>query len=133
MNRLAGAQKDNSQEAIVHLRDPGPTPDSAIGLLIPGILACVLASGLGAHADARGEALIVYNVRVYTPAGSGIRSAAGMIIEDGRVHQLLDSGSSPPTAMQAQRLDGGGATILPGLIDAHGHVLSLGQQRLQSA
>ena len=100
--------------------------------LIPGILACVVAGSLAAYADARAETLIVYNVRVYTPAGSGIRSAAGMIIEDGRVQQLLDSGSPPPTAMQAQRLDGGGATILPGLIDAHGHVLSLGQQRLQA-
>jgi predicted amidohydrolase YtcJ len=96
------------------------------------ILACVLVGGLAAHEDARAETLIVHNVRVYTPAGSGIRSAAGMIIEDGRVQQLLDSASPLPTVTEAQRLDGGGATILPGLIDAHGHLLSLGQQKLQA-
>ena len=75
------------------------------------------------------ETVVVHNVHVYTPVGREVRSYTGLVIENGKVRQLLDVASPLPTT--AQRIDGGGKTLLPGLIDAHGHVLSLGQQQLQ--
>jgi predicted amidohydrolase YtcJ len=54
----------------------------------------------------------------------------GLVIgDDGRVVKLLAKGQARPRV--AQRVDAGGRTLLPGLIDAHGHVMSLGFGALQ--
>ena len=68
----------------------------------------------------------IFNVRGYTPSETGILEFSVLVIgEDGRIiatgdEQLLES--LPAT----DRLDGGGATVLPGLIDAHGHLYKFG-------
>ncbi|HWK75001.1 MAG TPA: amidohydrolase family protein, partial [Povalibacter sp.] len=80
---------------------------------------------------AAAETLIVHDARVYTPAGNEIHAYAGMVIENGRIQRMLSQGEKPPTIAGARTLDAGGKTILPGLIYAHGHVLGLGQERLQ--
>ncbi|MBX3561269.1 MAG: amidohydrolase [Sphingomonas sp.] len=50
----------------------------------------------------------------------------GMVIDDeGRVKQLLQRGDRRPERPR-YLLDGQGRTIIPGLIDAHGHVMGLG-------
>ncbi len=84
-----------------------------------------------AAATAAAEALVVHNVRVYTPVGNEMRSYAGLVIVNGKVQSLLAAGSPLPAQAGTTRIDGGGRTVLPGLIDAHGHVLSLGQEQLQ--
>ena len=54
----------------------------------------------------------------------------GLVIgNDGRVVRLLAKGDARPQV--ADRVDAGGRTLLPGLIDAHGHVMSLGFGALQ--
>ena len=53
-----------------------------------------------------------------------------MIVRDGKVERLLAAGEAPPgspTHVSMARV----RTLLPGLIDAHGHVPDLGQARLQ--
>lgn len=82
--------------------------------------------------SARAETIVVRNVRGYTPAGTAIQQFAGMVIVDGKVQRLLTSAAAAGAATGDTVIDGGGRTALPGLIDAHGHVLSLGQQRLQA-
>ena len=77
------------------------------------------------------ETLVVHNVRVYTPIGDDIDSYAGLVITDGKVRSLLTADDELPSGPDVRRIDGGGKTLLPGLIDAHGHVLSLGQEQLQ--
>lgn len=91
------------------------------------VLIGLLAFSISGMADA--ETVIVHNVHVYTPVGREIRSYTGLVIENGKVRQLLESAAPLPAA--TKRIDGGGSTLLPGLIDAHGHVLALGQQQLQ--
>lgn len=82
------------------------------------------------------ETVVVRNVRGYTLHGAGqnaaIRPFSGMIVVDGRVQQLLTADPAASTLKGATIVDGGGKTALPGLIDAHGHVLGLGQERLQA-
>jgi predicted amidohydrolase YtcJ len=81
--------------------------------------------------QAAAQTVIVSNVNGYTPAGAKLQPFTGIVIRDGKVERLLTAGQPVPKLPQATTLDGKGATLLPGLIDAHGHVLSLGEQRLQ--
>ena len=75
------------------------------------------------------QTLVVRNVHGYTPVAGGIRKFSSLLIVDGRVRQVSDGDDIEAT--NAKIVDGGGKTLLPGLIDAHGHVLSLGEEQLQ--
>lgn len=77
------------------------------------------------------DTLLVHNVQMYTPVGQEIRSYSGFVVRDGRIASLLPSGAALPNVPEARRIDGKGKTVLPGLIDAHGHVLELGRGHLQ--
>ena len=52
------------------------------------------------------------------------RFSAIVIGDDGKVKQVWSSGPKPRSATKV--VDGGGKTLLPGLLDAHGHVMDLG-------
>ena len=71
--------------------------------------------------------LLVDNVNGYTLRDDGrLVQFNGMLVgEDGRVKQLY-SGRERRPERPRYRLDGLGRTLIPGLIDAHGHVLGLG-------
>ncbi len=58
------------------------------------------------------------------------RFNALVIGNDGRVVKLLGKGDARPRKVD-ERINAGGRTLLPGLIDAHGHVMSLGFGALQ--
>lgn len=62
-------------------------------------------------------------------AGRIQRFDAVLIGDDGKVKELLRPGQQRPAA--ASRIDANGRTLLPGLIDGHGHVMSLGFAALQ--
>lgn len=57
--------------------------------------------------------------------GKVVRFSALLIDKDGKVSQLLTSKEKAPRQLDF-RHDGRGLTMLPGLIDAHGHVMGLG-------
>ena len=57
--------------------------------------------------------------------GAVVRFAGLTVTADGRVGRLLQRGDPAPDK-PTWKLDGHGATLLPGLIDAHGHVMELG-------
>ncbi|HET9427133.1 MAG TPA: amidohydrolase family protein, partial [Allosphingosinicella sp.] len=71
--------------------------------------------------------LLVDNVNGYTLRDDGrLQRFNGLLIgEDGRVKQLY-SGRERRPERPRYRLDGRGRTLIPGLIDAHGHVMGLG-------
>ena len=59
-----------------------------------------------------------------------IQHFTGLLIgDDGKVVKLLAAGDATPAAKT--RVDAGGKAMLPGLIDAHGHIMSLGFGALQ--
>ena len=68
----------------------------------------------------------IYNVRGYTSSDTGMRQFSTLIFaDDGKViatgnAELLEKYEN------ARRINGAGRTLLPGLIDAHAHVSSLG-------
>ena len=63
--------------------------------------------------------------------GSGqVQHFSGLLIgDDGKVIRMLRPGEAPPKADKV--VDAGGRTVLPGLIDGHGHVMELGFSALQ--
>jgi predicted amidohydrolase YtcJ len=69
---------------------------------------------------------VLHNVNGYTSTGGGIRNFSVLVFDDdGRV---VATGGDDLLATRAEndRIDGGGLTVLPGLIDAHAHVYNLG-------
>ena len=61
--------------------------------------------------------------------GKVVRFTAILVSKDGKVTELLTRKDKLPKQLDF-RHDGRGATMLPGLIDAHGHVMGLGFQQL---
>jgi predicted amidohydrolase YtcJ len=59
-----------------------------------------------------------------------VRFGGILVGTDGRVKQLLRRGEKI-AGRPDYRVDGRGRTMIPGLIDAHGHVMGLGMQSLQ--
>ena len=75
---------------------------------------------------------LIDNVNGYT-LGAGnriVRFTALVVGDNGRVKQLIQRGDRKPKRIQ-YRSDGRGRTLIPGLIDAHGHVMGLGFQAIQ--
>ncbi|HEV2078686.1 MAG TPA: amidohydrolase [Allosphingosinicella sp.] len=75
---------------------------------------------------------LIDNVNGYTLADGGqlVRFGAILIDDNGRVKQLLQRGERVNPRPQ-YRIDGRGRTLIPGLFDAHGHVMGLGFQAMQ--
>lgn len=68
----------------------------------------------------------VHNVNGYTSTADGIRQFSTLIIaDDGKIIATGDDELHEAYA-HARQIDGAGKTLLPGLIDAHAHVYSLG-------
>ena len=91
----------------------------------------LILAALFAATPALADAL-VDNVNGYTLRRDGrLLRFTGMIIgDDGRVKQLLARGDRRPERPQ-YLLNGRGRTLIPGLIDAHGHVMGLGFNAIQ--
>ena len=76
--------------------------------------------------------VLVDNVNGYTigPEGRLVRFVAMWVGDDGRVQQLYQKGEKKAERTRF-RFDAKGRTAIPGLIDAHGHVMDLGIGALQ--
>jgi predicted amidohydrolase YtcJ len=90
------------------------------------IAAALAALAMPAFADG-----LIENVNGITldKDGKVIRFTGLLIDREGKVKQLLMRGDKPPKQLD-YRKDGQGKTMLPGLIDAHGHVMGLGLSAL---
>ncbi|TXS94080.1 amidohydrolase [Parahaliea maris] len=87
-------------------------------------LLVALALCLGGVAQA---ATLVHNVNGYTLNGSELEQFVALEFDDGKVTRLYREAEAALASRAGERIDGKGATLLPGLIDAHGHVSSWGR------
>ena len=71
-------------------------------------------------------ATLVHNITGYTMDGGKRVSFVGLEFNEGVVTRLHTTQDSVKASRAEDRIDGRGATLLPGLIDAHGHVTSHG-------
>jgi predicted amidohydrolase YtcJ len=92
------------------------------------LIVLAVAGRLPAHA-----ATLIDNANGYTlnTKGDLVQFTALAFDDAGRIIAVGASADVAAKAPQAKRIDMGGRTLLPGLIDAHGHVFGLGQQLTQ--
>jgi predicted amidohydrolase YtcJ len=93
------------------------------------LLLAIAALTLSAPALADG---LIDNVNGITLSKDGkVERFTGLLIDaDGKVAKLFDRRDKRPEKLD-YRLDAKGRTLIPGLIDAHGHVMGVGFQALQ--
>ena len=106
----------------MHARQ-NPLKSSLLALALIGALGSV-----SAHADT-----VVDNANGYTLNAKGdlVQFSAIAFDDKGRIIAVGASADVIKGAPNAKRIDLKGRTLLPGLIDAHGHVFGLGQQLTQ--
>ena len=92
------------------------------------LIILAVAGSLPAHA-----ATLIDNANGYTlnTKGDLVQFTALAFDDAGRIIAVGASADVAAKAPQAKRIDMKGRTLLPGLIDAHGHVFGLGQQLTQ--
>ena len=88
----------------------------------------MLMGALLAAALSHGAPTLIDDVHGYTLTAEGLRRFDALAFESGKVLETGDAKTLRARYADAQVIDGAGATLLPGLIDAHGHVLALGAQ-----
>ncbi|WP_010362515.1 amidohydrolase family protein [Pseudoalteromonas citrea] len=74
---------------------------------------------------------LIHNIKGYTPTNhQGQKAFSVLVFREGKV---VKTGNDETLKQfpQAIRIDGKGKTLLPGLIDAHGHVIGLGNNLLR--
>jgi len=89
-------------------------------------LAVVLASGISAAAPAQGTAGMLVNARILTLDEARPVAAAMAWDATGRITIVGDEDTVRASAPDAAVHDANGATVVPGLIDAHAHLMGLG-------
>lgn len=86
-----------------------------------------LPSSLPSQQPAQPADLVVLHARIYT-ADRARPVAAAMAVRDGRVLFVgSERGALALAGPRTERLDLHGETVIPGMVDAHAHLLSLGQ------
>ncbi|MBV8666287.1 MAG: amidohydrolase [Burkholderiaceae bacterium] len=85
-----------------------------------------IALGLAFAGWCQAAPTLIENVHGYTLAGDDLKRFDGLVFEQGKVVDAGDAAMLHQRFPAAQVIDGHGKTLLPGLIDAHGHVFSLG-------
>jgi len=61
------------------------------------------------------------NIRLFDGKSEGARTGQRVIVEGGKIKAVEPDTTTPPTGVRV--IDGGGRTLMPGLIDAHYHII----------
>ncbi|HMM65468.1 MAG TPA: amidohydrolase family protein, partial [Dokdonella sp.] len=95
-------------------------------------LSLALAMAFAGHALPAAE-LLVDNINGYTLDSAGkLQRFEALLVDKGRVVATGSHADMAKRADGANVVDGKGRTLLPGLIDAHGHVMGLGAMTMQA-
>jgi imidazolonepropionase-like amidohydrolase len=88
------------------------------------LLVCALFSGRELAAQSSAGATLVKASRLLDPHTGNVLSPAAVLIENGKIKEVGSPSSVQAHApVGAETIDLGSATLLPGLIDSHGHLL----------
>ena len=88
-------------------------PSRTLLTLVAAALVCTTATA---------ETIALFNARLIDGTGAPPQEKRTVIVQDGRITAIMDSGSRPlPGGVRSIDLDG--LTLMPGLIDSHVHLL----------
>ncbi|QFU76170.1 amidohydrolase [Halioglobus maricola] len=91
------------------------------------MLRALLALLLAGSTCSAGAATLVHNVKGYTLNQGELETFAALEFEGKTITAVYDSALAAEQSQARDKIDAGGATLLPGLIDAHGHIGGYGQ------
>lgn len=66
-------------------------------------------------------ALLITNAALLDPVAGEVRPGASVRVEDDRIVEVVEDGAPVTAGDEVERIDAGGLTLMPGLIDAHVH------------
>jgi predicted amidohydrolase YtcJ len=72
------------------------------------------------------ETTLIKNIHGYTLANNALKSFTAIKFTDDKIDKIYTAADTLPTAKNLTLIDGEGKTLIPGLIDSHGHILSYG-------
>jgi len=78
------------------------------------------------------QTTLIKNVQGYTLEGNDLKTFHAIQFTDDKIDQLFNKDQALPQSEEITIIDGHGKTLLPGLIDAHGHILSYGLSLMQA-
>ena len=75
--------------------------------------------------------LVLHNAQIYTVDDTQ-PTAEALAVSEGRIVMVGASAEVLAAYPEAEKVDAGGRTVIPGLIDAHAHLMGLGTARLRA-
>jgi len=79
------------------------------------------------------QTTVIKNVQGYTLEGSKLKQFTAIQFTDDKIDKLFIKGETLPQSENMTFIEGHGKTLMPGLIDAHGHILSYGLSLMQAS
>ena len=78
------------------------------------------------------QTTLITNIEGYTINGKSLERFSSIAFTDDKIDRLYSSEEQLPTEKNLTVIDGKGKTLIPGLIDSHGHILSYGLSLLRA-
>lgn len=75
---------------------------------------------------------LITNIQGYTINGQNLESFSAIAFTDDKVDKIYSAKDALPSSNKITIIDGEGKTLIPGLIDSHGHILSYGLSLLRA-
>lgn len=95
------------------------------------LISIIIISGFTSCQNEENSGLIYYNINGYTlQSGGDVLQFEAIVIEDGKVIEVGVETDLLNRYSGFETINGDGLTVLPGLIDAHAHVMGLGIREL---
>jgi len=95
-------------------------------------LACITLCSALISQLAFAQSTLIKNVQGYTLEGDKLIKFSAIQFTDDKIDQTFNDEQELPQSSKITIIDGQGKTLLPGLIDAHGHILSYGLSLMQA-
>lgn len=96
--------------------------------IISSVITLVLSSAaLTVSNSALAQTSLIHNINGYSINQGKLVKFTAVQFTDDKIDQVFFDSEPLPTDSNIQKINGSGATLLPGLIDAHGHILNYGK------
>lgn len=86
------------------------------------LCACLAAPSIAAQAP-KSNAVLFENVRIFDGVADSLSAPSHVLVVDNLIQRISATPISPPEGAALTTIQGNGATLMPGMIDAHTHLM----------